>query len=55
MYLKRALFAVLAAAALLVPTVTSLGASSAQAAINRVGGDAVPESTASAINRFGAD
>ncbi len=52
---KRTIIAVLAAAALVVPTLTSGGTPSAEAGINRVGADAVPEDTASAINRFGAD
>ncbi len=43
MHFKRLLFAVLAAAALLIPALTSLGT------------DAVPDQTVLAINRFGGD
>ena len=55
MTIKRIALAGLVAAGLILPALGGLGASPADAGINRVGADYSGGSEASAINRFGAD
>jgi len=55
MTIKRIVLAGLVAAGLMLPALGGLGASPADAGINRVGADYSGDSGLSAVNRVGAD